>query len=76
MFLATVTRTLRIQPAMQDFQFPIAFDPPEFLFRFEQSCRRPGERLVPTSPALHVPRHSLDGEKASGVTQKRPMKVT
>src|SRR5216684_6161581 len=49
---------------MQKLQFPIAFDAPEFLLRFQQARGCPAQGLLSFSPAFHVARYALDGREA------------
>src|ERR1017187_7697787 len=54
----------RVQFALQEFQFPVAFHPAEFLFCFQQPRGRPAQRVITGPPALHIPGHFFHDGKA------------
>lgn len=71
MLLATVTRASQIEPAMQDFQFPIAFHLPEFLLRFEQPPGGPAQRVIAGRPrfTLRATRSTVERQDSVGFVE-------
>lgn len=63
MRLTAPAGALRIQPAMQAFQFAVAFHAPEFALRFVQTRRRPAQDLLPGRQSSTRPVTSSTVEK-------------